>query len=242
MMDSASNFKVWQDAVSAREDCPPSGELLAVSDNPSGDCARHVQQCPYCQAELALLKSFESPGAGDNEQDIAAVVARLQARSPMPIFSPPRKARWRAFLQFPYLAGAVAAVLVAGLGISLYFSSHAEKPSFDGNISGPQTWRSASVRLTAPSGNLAQAPESFQWEAFPGAKSYSFELLEVDGSVLWREQSEKNILFPGPELKAKIQLSKPLLWKVVAQDASGKTIATSSPERFFVKSIGSQKH
>jgi len=53
----------------------------------------------------------------------------------------------------------------------------------NGEPSGTQNMRSGDLRLMSPSGNFDRVPEEFRWEALPQAKSYTVQLLEVDGTV-----------------------------------------------------------
>ncbi len=63
-----SNSKIWQDAVSATQECPGIEVLEHVMEGTAQDprTQNHVSTCPHCQSELALLRKFEyaeaSPG------------------------------------------------------------------------------------------------------------------------------------------------------------------------------------
>lgn len=244
MIENQNNIKAWRDAVSTGQDCLSPEDLHALlQKNGSEENRRHVTDCPHCQAELAMIASFESPESlgetvGDQRGDIAWIVSRLQAQ-PKTIAFPPqgRRAAWRSFLRLPYIAATAAAALVMSLGISLYIFEHPQKPVLTADVSRSQPLRSLAVQLTAPSGSLEKPPESFQWERFSGARSYSVELLEVDGSVLWTGRSEQEILPISSDLKAKMRPGKPLSWKVTALDSSGKAIAGSNAEHFMVKPV-----
>jgi hypothetical protein len=180
-----------------------------------------------------MLRSFESSAqVGDNQADVDWVAAQLQRPQGVPS-SPVRIPFWRGLLSAPHLAGA-AIVLIIGLGLSLYVSNRQERPLLHGEPSGNQAMRSGDIRLMGPAGDFHRAPEVFRWEALPHAKSYTMQLLEVDGTVIWNGQSAENVLIANPALKAKMQPGKTLLWKVTALDASGEPIASSSRERFRV--------
>jgi hypothetical protein len=238
MTENDINSQAWRDAVSARKDCLSLEVLQHLADGSSdAEASQHMAGCPHCQAQLAMLKSFESSLPSENEGSAVAWIAAQLERNQTCASSADAevwKPHWRNVLRVPYLAGAAALALVVGLGISFYISGR-EHHSFPGNFQGTDTVRSGSVRLTVPSGDLDLAPDDFRWEAYPGAKNYLVEVLEVDGTVLWSRQSPQDFLAASPELKRKMLPGKTLLWKVTAIDGSGRAIATSSQERFQVK-------
>lgn len=236
MNEKTKNLKAWREGVSADERCLSPDVLQELVGGSSSDSkgAQHVASCPHCQAELAMLRSFESSlQAGDNQADVDWVTAQLQGAQGMPS-TPVRIPFWRGLLKTPYLAGAAAIVLIISLGLSLYISTQLERPLLHGDSSGNQNMRSGDIRLMGPSGDFDLAPEDFRWEALPGAKSYTIQLLEVDGTVLWSGQSAENAIIASPELKAKMRPGKTLLWKVTALDVLGKPMANSSSDRFRV--------
>jgi len=186
-----------------------------------------------------MMRSFESSAPLDNEgAAVAWIAAQLQRAQGMPASPTVALPWWRSLFKLPYLVATAALVLVLGLGFSIYISDRQDHSVLTAGNQQHQIMRSGSVRLTAPSGELDQIPQEFHWEAFPGATSYSIQLLEVDGSVLWSGQAEQNVLKVGPELRNKIQPGKRLLWKVAALDSAGKLVAASSQEQFRVKVKG----
>jgi hypothetical protein len=236
MTANMSKLRAWREGVSAGENCLPLEALERLAEGDSSDLknSQHVAGCPHCQAELAMLKSFNSslPSAKD-EKAVEWVVAQLQGAKNVPSSSP-RVPFWRALLRMPNLAMAAALTLAIGLGLSLYVSNRQERPVLHVTPTEIQNMRSGDIRLTDPSGELDRTPENFRWTALPQAKSYSVQLLEVDGTVLWSGQTEDNVLIASPELKSKIRPGKQLLWTVTALDASGKPIAQSSQGGFRV--------
>ncbi len=236
MADQKINYQAWRDAVSQTKDCLTLDVLEKLAEGSADKSAsQHLATCPHCQSELTMLKSFESSVPSENEgAAVAWIAAQLERKqSGAPARAEVRAPFWRNLFKVPYLAGALAAALVLGLGLSFYVSDREPHP-ISGNI-GTGTVRSGSVRLIGPSGNLAQPPDAFRWEAYPGAKSYRVEVMEVDGTVLWSTQTAENFAAPTPELKQKMHPGKALQWKVIALDASGNAIASSSQEKFQVK-------
>jgi hypothetical protein len=236
MAEQNTNFQAWRDAVSQTNDCLSLEVLEKLSDGAAdSNASRHLAACPHCQSELAMLKSFESSVPSQSEGAAVAWIAAQLERNQSAAAAAPSQLRvpfWRSFFKVPYLAGALAAALVLGLGISFYVSDREPHP-IKGDI-GIGTFRSGSVKLAGPSGNLSQPPQAFRWEAYPGAKSYRVEVLEVDGTVLWSRQTSETSVPVTPELKSEMHPGKALQWRVTALNASGKEVASSGQEKFQV--------
>ena len=231
-------LKAWREGASAGENCLSLDALERLAEGVPSDpkSAQHAAGCPHCQAELAMLRSFESMLPSKNASEAVQWVAAHLDSEPDMLSSPVPTPFWHTLLRMPNLAGAATLMLVIGLGLSLYVSNRQGRPTLDVQPTDLQNMRSDDVQLESPSGELDRTPEDFRWYALPLAKSYSVQLLEVDGTVLWSKQSAGNVLVVSPELKSKIRPGKQLLWKVTALDASGKPIAQSSQAGFRVMS------
>jgi|ERR1051326_3378465 hypothetical protein len=238
MADNKSALKMWQEAASAGKDCLTLESLEKVAENTSVDtkAAVHLESCAHCQTELSMLKSFEAatPSA-DEGAAVGWIVAQLQRQQAGPArqSSVTRVPFWRTLFRVPYLAGAAAAIAVLALGISLYNSNSGSgglKPPVIGN-----TYRTGELKLLSPTGELAQAPMEFRWEAFSGAASYKVELTDVIGKELANTTATEPQLAATPEMKAAMQAGIPLKWKVTAYDAVGKVIGESSGGNFKIK-------
>lgn len=227
--------KVWRDAVSAGENCLSLEDIERFVEGGGSDekSAQHLAGCPHCQAELAMLRSFEESLPGNADQAAVQGIADQLRRAQGARKAPARVGFWRPLLTVPHLAG-VAALMLVGLGVSLYVSNRHERPSLRIPSSESQAMRSGDIHLAGPSGDLDQPPESFHWDAFPLAKSYSVQILEVDGTELWHGETMENVLIADSVVKAKMHTGKTLLWKVTAVDSSGRPIAVSSPNKFRV--------
>jgi hypothetical protein len=236
MTEEKNNLEIWRDAVSGGPECISLDELQQMLANSSSkNVSRHVERCPHCQASLAMLKSFESAKpVGRQAASVAWIVARLRTEPSEPTSAATTPLPHRAgFSRLPYWAGSLAAALIIGLGLSVLIN-RTDQPAPIVEPSGPQTMRSTAVHLIGPAGSVVQTPLKFQWNEVPGAASYSVQLMEVDGSSFWSGSTSQNALLVSPELKAAMRPGKPLLWKVVALDASGREVATSSRERFVI--------
>jgi hypothetical protein len=183
-----------------------------------------------------MLKSFEAATPSANEgAAVGWVVAQLQRQQAAPArqSSMARVPFWRSFFRVPYLAGAAAMIAVLALGISLY-NSGPDHPGPGNSNSNSGVYR-GNFKLLSPTGELAQAPAEFRWEAVPGAASYKVELTDVIGKSLARATSIQPQLAATPEMKAAMHAGMPVNWKVTAYDASGKSIADSTGGNFRIR-------
>ena len=238
MADNKTALKMWQEAASAGKDCLPLETLEKLAENAAADAkaAAHLKSCAHCQTELSMLKSFvaATPSA-DEGAAVGWIVAQLQRQQAAPArqSSLARIPFWRNFFRVPYLAGAAAMIAVLALGISLYNSGPDHTgPSQPGSNIG--VYR-GNFKLLSPTGDLAQAPAEFRWEAVPGAASYKVELTDVIGQSLATATSTQPQLTATPEMKAAMHGGMPVNWKVTAYDASGKRIADSTGGSFKIK-------
>ncbi|HET8540647.1 MAG TPA: hypothetical protein VFL83_12330 [Anaeromyxobacter sp.] len=138
--------------------------------------------------------------------------------------------RWnmRAVLRPAVVALAAAAAVVVVLNLR-----RPPAPSLSPDAgAGATVFRSTSVTLVAPEGDVAQAPEALRWEPVPGAASYSVTLTEVDRTEVWRAEVRSPEAPLPPAVRARVVPGKPFLWQVTAKDASGDVVATSSAQRF----------
>jgi len=254
MADNKNNLKMWQSAASATDECLPLEVLERMTEGSAADpkAAAHLAECPHCQTELSMLKSFEaSVPAADEGAAVAWIAAQLERKQNASLvqqrmvqqkmvqqkMAKPASERvsfWRTMFKLPYMAGAGALAAVLILAVSLYNGGNSNSPSLH-NPNAPEIYRSDVVKLIAPIGEMAQAPAEFRWEAVKGASSYSIELTDVLGSVLASEKSTQTALPLTQTMKAQMSPGKPLKWKVTALDATGKEIAHSSAENFKVK-------
>src|SRR5579859_4202213 len=238
MADNKNALKLWQQAASATEDCLPPETLEKLIGNPAADAkaAAHLASCSHCQTELSLLKSFEdATPAADEGAAVAWIAAQLQRQQSAPAHksAAPRVSFWRNLFRVPYLAGAAALVAVLVLGISLY-NSNSDHPGLTPHRD-IGIYRTGEIKLVAPAGDLAQAPNEFRWEAVPNAASYKVELTDVLGKPLASATSTEPQLAATHEMRAAMRAGMPVNWKVTAHDGNGKILAESSGGSFKIK-------
>lgn len=238
-MAETNNLKTWQDAAAASKDCLSLEVLEHFTESAPADAktAAHLSSCAHCQTELSMLKNFEQATPSPEEGAAVAWIAAQLQRQPLGTSAKAapvaRVSFWRNLFRVPYMAGAAALAAVLVLAISLYHpdSGHPK-------VGGPQTGIGAfrgDFKLLSPTGELAQSPSEFRWEAVPGAASYRLELTDAVNLPLASATSTQPQVQTTPDMKAAMQARMPIKWKVTALDASGKTIAEASGGSFKIK-------
>src|ERR1700744_3241401 len=197
-MADSQNLKTWQSAVGLTEECLPLEVLERMTESSAADAkaAAHLAECPHCQTELSMLKSFEAsvPSAAEGPA-VAWIAAQLERKQNIPVTKPvARVSFWRTMFRVPYLAGAAALAVVLALGVSLHHSSsnHDGISSIGNGSYGTSELRTGGIHFLSPVGQLNQVPAEFRWEAFTGASSYTIELRDAIGTVLASPQTKKN--------------------------------------------------
>jgi hypothetical protein len=217
--------EIMRAALRKTPDCLSEEQLLSpetVSEK------QHLASCVRCQAELKLLAGFLSAETSpEEEKNVNWIVKQLENK---PVVRVPG---WRSWFTLPRL-GAISLALASLLVVISLRMTMREAPVVDEPGAGATNLRSGAVKLTAPSGDVSSAPHAFTWEAVAGASAYRVKLMEVDRNILWSAEINTFSIAVPEGLRAKIVPAKTLLWQVEALDASGKVIASSSPERFRV--------
>jgi len=231
--------------------CATLEELSALLDAalPAPSRARvavHVAACERCEMELALLKEFESAAPRPEEEaTVDWIVGRLRRRfrearagsvRAVPDAHEEEEGFWqRVFRIRPVSAlgfGLAAAMLLVAVNLEW---REGREPGLPPHIDeSTPVFRSNGVELRGPAGDLDRAPAELRWEPVAAAASYSVEVMEVDRARVWHANvAQSQVALPEP-VRARLAPGKPLLWQVVAKDADGKTIATSTIQRFRV--------
>ena len=241
-MQTNMNTRVWQDAMSATDDCLDLAVLERFAEPGTvvqdAKAAQHLAQCPHCQTELAMLKRFEAAEPHENEgAAVAWIAARLQRNGLDPVTSstPMRRVSiWQSLFSLgtAWKPVAVALALVFVFGAGYLVVNRSEQPVINVPQAGGN-FRSDTVKLAGPSGDLHQVPTELKWEAFQGAGSYSVELLEVDGTVLAKTNTSSTQLTLRPEQQKLMKPGKPIQWQVTALDPAGNEIANSTSRDQF---------
>lgn len=208
----------------------------------------HLAACPRCQAELAMLKSFESgtpvPGEG---AAVAWMSAQLEQRLEA-IKNPAltrRNARVRVEEQGSWLARIfglsgmrwaipVAAMAAIALASAVLLQSN-KAPELQANVGGEHPiYRSQELQLAGPVGNVEKVPSELRWQTYAGAAVYRVSVMEVDRSALWTSETKDGLVELPAAVRSKVLPGKTILWQVTALDAQGKPLATSQIQRFVL--------
>jgi Putative zinc-finger len=245
-MSETSGMERWKSALSATPECLSLEEIGAHFDGTTPEDGKsrvegHLSDCPRCQSELAMLRSFQT--AEPMQEEGAAVgwiVARLErqqlagtaagkARREQPSW-------WSGLVSFrpriAILAG--AAVLVALFAVRMA-QRPAQEPQLIADASrGGAVLRSQEISVVNPSGDLQAPPTEFRWQAVAGAVSYSIQVTEVDHTLVWSGVSKETSLPIPAELRSRMVAQKPFLWQVTAFGARGDKIAASQQQRIRV--------
>lgn len=220
-------------AANKTGDCLGPVELSALLAGKATPAAHsHLEACPYCQTELAMLREFED---GQPSPDEVAAVKRVErglrsapAWKPAPAKDPGWFHRfWSSPARGLAFAG-LAAMLVMTVWIN-------QRPTPDpGGVPGADTVRSGQVDLISPLGDISQAPVDLRWRAVPGASRYQVHLTEVDGTLLWDGASAAEQVSLPVAVQALMTDRKTLYWVVSAFDSTGTRVGSSSRQMFRV--------
>jgi hypothetical protein len=236
-----SERDLFREALKPDSDCPRIEDLEALLNRRAPEeLARHVEHCAHCRSELEMLRSFHSNDvpAGDAAA-VRAIAERLAANSPQifggtsaePLWQRMFPAQWftGAWLRPMALAG--AGLLMVG-GIAIQLRHDVTPPLSPLTDPGKEVFRSSTIAVLAPLGDVSEAPLEIKWEAAPAAARYRVRLLEVDRTELWQTGVSATSAAIPPEIRTRIIPLKTLLWEVTAFDSAGRKIAQSELARF----------
>jgi hypothetical protein len=241
--------EVWKGALTPTEACPTIEELGLLSngllsEQPSSGA--HIAECLRCQAELAMLKEFQSgPTLPAEAAEVSWITAELERRfdrivAPTPLTSSGstpdrRRSLWwhRLFdARSVRVAAFGSAVLIGVIAAALHFRG-AQEPKLTADLGrGPAVLRSGDMVALGPTGDLTHAPGELRWQAMPGAKRYGIRVMEVDQNELWHTESVETSVSLPAAVRATIVPGKTLLWQVTALDSASKPMAASQILRF----------
>jgi hypothetical protein len=242
----------WNDPAAG---CPPpeawlEAEAAALTAEQRRRLDEHAGSCPACAAERDLARTFDDGPAGMRAEDVAFVVSRLEAASPVgraevqgkvvpfPAPAPQVRRPARQSAQSPLWRLAVAAVLVIAAGLAFQLSRPGAPPLPAPPPGGPgAVVRGGEIEILSPREEVAGMPAEFRWEPRAGAASYRVRLLAVDDTLLWQAE----VLAPPARLPAEVaeRLHRAVVytWTVEALDAAGTRLAVSEPVRFRARPV-----
>ena len=240
-----SEKHILKSSLATTPECLAPEQLEALLDGKTSN--PHLAQCPRCQAELAMLKAFES---GTPLPDEGAAVAWISSHLDRQLESikSPSRGRVRAAVQnfepqASWLAkmfdlqgwrwAVPATVLAAAAIMAAVLLRTPKQPELQANAGHTNVvYRSQEVQVVSPVGDVQQVPRELRWQAFDQSNSYKVEVMEVDKTVLWSTETRETFVAIPASLGAKMLPGKPILWQVTALDATGRVLGTSQVERF----------
>jgi hypothetical protein len=236
-------------ALATTPECLPLEKLEELSAE-GARAHNHVSQCARCQAELVLLREFETseplPGEGAAVAWISAQLERQLGEIKKPSRAAQRRlsgvegegtrswfSRLFAFQTMRIWLPVTAALVLAVAGIMFWRSP--KEPELHASMGNdPAIYRSLELRTIAPSGELSEIPKELKWKAVSEAAAYKVVITEVDHSEVWSGQTVDTFVTIPESVAARIKVSKPFIWQVTALDQQGKTLASSQARRFVV--------
>ena len=241
-----NDHDILKSSLSATPECLTPEQLETLLDGKHSH--PHLAECPRCQAELAMLKSFESGAPLPEEGAAVAWISSHLDRNLANIKNPSRARGLRSGVQNPAPEGSwmakvfnlggwrwalPATALVAAAIMTAILLRPPQEPELQANAGNPNVvYRSQEVQVVGPVGNVQQAPRDLQWQAFPGTVAYKLTVMEVDNTVLWSAQTSGISIEIPASLRAKMLPGKPILWQVTAVDSQGRVLGTSQIQRF----------
>jgi hypothetical protein len=225
-----SDSHLFRAALERTDRCPPHDALERHLDNPDAALATHIDDCAYCKTEIELLRSFvQCDIPAEDAASVAAIVRRLdRAPVPRPIPFPVRRKTW-----IRPTALAAAGILVA-VGIGLQLRQSGPPALRNTGSSSADVYRSRSLAILSPSGDLQTSPAEARWESAPGAANYRVRLLEVDGNELWNSTTTgTTIAFPD-SIRNLMAPAKTLALTVEAFNARNQKLAESPKVNFRI--------
>ena len=231
MKSKSSDQTVLKRMLQATADCIPVerfGETRTAAEN------EHVNGCARCQTDIALWQEFnDAAPVPDEGAAVQWVVAELRRRRQAPLPARASGGMWRWLL--PSTGRLVtAAAALAGV-VTIGYVMRDGEPAVRELQNAPQVYRTAQVQVVAPVGDIAAPPRALEWVAVSGAVGYDVDVLEVDGTILWRGTSATPRIDLPSSVLAQLVPGKTVLWDVRARSASGATVANSGTQRFRVE-------
>jgi hypothetical protein len=235
MPDESIENELFTGSLKRTSECPRIEALERVLERgESWDTDPHLKECAYCKTEIALLQSFRDAEVPANDaKAVAQITAKLRERSAAGIV-PATSASWigrilgNRWLR-PAALSLAGALIVIAIGLQWQHRSPALDTPAASNV-----FRSGTVSISSPIGDLQNVPSEIRWEAIPDATRYEAHLMEVDHHELWVGESvQPSIAIPADQ-RAQFVPLKTLLIRIDAFDSNGRKVAQSEVARFRV--------
>jgi hypothetical protein len=217
-----------REIFSKSADClAPAALDRAIDGAASAEEKKHLDACPFCQSEVAMLQSFAAADASPAEAAVVKKIEKDLRAAPAWKPAPAPKQSWWMARQFWGMGLAGLAALVA---LSVYLHNPSQGPA--GVID--DTVRSGQIEAITPTGDLTSVPANLQWRGVPGAVSYEVRLQDVAGETLWQTTVAAPLVALPADARAFMTERKTLTWRIRAMDGKGLAVAASATETFRI--------
>lgn len=214
----------WREVLATGADCLPLDRLDAeLSERERA----HLESCARCQSELQLFHAMSRESFSEEEDTAAAAIAAELKKSferPSNVVPFTKRRRNGAF--------AFAAAAMVALAVGAGFWIEQREPSIDGTIH-ETPYRGERFEAVSPIGELATAPNEFQWTAVPGTTRYSVTIMEVDRSAVWKGDTAATRITIPPSVAAQLLPGRTLLWQVSASNEQ-RLLASTATNSFHI--------
>ena len=219
-------MSAWKDELQRTSDCIPL-ERLAEDLTPREHS--HLAHCVRCQSELALWKEMNAEETEAEKVPVQAVASEVRKRlgTSTNVVS---IAGHRRFVRPASLAAAAAIVVAVAVGVLV----QNREPGIESTSTAITAYRSASVEIVGPTGDVAAAPTALEWKAVRGATVYDVQVMEVDHTVLWQASTRDSRIVLPSTVADQFVPGKTVLWQVKAR-RDQTTAGDSGIQKFRVR-------
>ena len=241
--DIVIDRQILKSTLKAGPECLSASELDKLVA--PGSTNVHLSLCAHCQAELAMLRAFQtSAPLADEGAAVAWISAQLERNleeiksdiGPQPKSLAGSTVRnWLRQILVPRnlswaLAGTAMAVVLI---VTFLWMRPVREPELRADAgAGPAVYRSLDVQLIGPLSVVSKMPRTLQWKPVEGAAQYKITLMEID-EIPFIEMKTNDVFLTIPLAAVdKLQSGRPLLWRVTALDQQSHVLALSQIARF----------
>lgn len=219
-------MSAWKNELQRTGDCIPI-ERLSQDLTPAEHS--HLAHCVRCQSELTLWKAMNAEETEAEKAPVQAIASEVSKRLGTSTNVVSIASR-RRFIRPASLAAAATIVVAIAAGVL----TQNREPAIDSTSTAITAYRSASVEIVGPSGDLAAAPTALEWKAVRGATDYDVQVMEVDHTVLWHASTRELRIGLPSNVASQLVPGKTVLWQVRAR-RDQTIVGDSGVQRFRVR-------
>lgn len=225
-------------------DCPGVDLLETFRLHPEEAPAvgAHLRSCAACQAELDLLRSFQTavPATAQEAADVEWITDRTKNRIANEV--KPMRSWWERLFaggMRAWAGAAVAAAVVLAVGVQ-WNASTSRLTDPPKELTGGDVVRAErsgiQILEPGPGAKLTAAPERFRWTAINGASRYEVTAIEVDGTETVLGSTPDTFLQASKGMSSRLFLPyKTVGVRIRARAADGRILAESKEVRIRIE-------